>query len=34
MLFFVHGFHRYEEYSAMDLVAVWVLSILRKPPPI
>jgi hypothetical protein len=30
MLFFVHGFHRFEEYSWMDLAAVWVLSSLCK----
>lgn len=29
MLFFVHGFHRFEEYSWVDLIAVWILSILR-----
>ena len=30
LMFFVHGFHRYEEYSWIDLISVWVLSVLRK----
>ena len=30
LLFFVHGFHRYEDYSLWDLLAVWLLSFLRS----
>ena len=29
MMFFVHGFHKYEDYSWFDLISVWFLSILR-----
>jgi len=29
LLFFVHGFHRYEDYSWLDLTSVWVLSTMR-----